>query len=327
MKIIAFVVRNDEIEAFDKFSKKFDIQVILNKDILTLENVSLIKGYDGVSITGKCKLDKEILNKFKEYGIKFITTRTVGYDNVDIKYAKKLGIKFSNVSYSPDSVGEFTVMSILNLLKKLPYSRIKINSNDFTLSGLQGKELKSQTVGIIGTGKIGQSVIKGLSGFRCKIIGYDPYPCEDMKDLIDYVSYEELISNSDVISLHLPLTKDNYHMFNKEAFEKMKDDVLIVNNARGDLVNTKDLISALEKGKVSGAAIDVIEGETHYFRMDFSSKELSHEELKKLKEMPNVQVTAHHSFFTKEVVSDIVEGSLKNIKSLYTTGISENSVC
>jgi D-lactate dehydrogenase len=327
MKIIAFVVREDEIEPFDKFSKEFNIQVVLKKEILTLENIDSIKDFDGVSITAKCKLDKEILNKFKEYGVRFITTRTVGYDNVDIDYAKKLGIKFSNVSYSPDSVGEFTVMSILNLLKKLPCSRIKMDSNDFTISGLQGKELKSQTVGIIGTGKIGQSVIKSLSGFRCKIIGYDPYPCEDMKYFIDYVSYEELISTSDVISLHLPLTKENYHMFNKEAFEKMKDEVLIVNNARGDLVNTNDLISALENGKISGAAIDVIENEAHYFRMDFSSKELSHEELKKLKEMPNVQVTAHHAFFTKEVVSDTIEGSLKNLKSLYKTGISENAVC
>ncbi|WP_319203449.1 D-isomer specific 2-hydroxyacid dehydrogenase family protein [uncultured Ilyobacter sp.] len=327
MKIIAFVVRDDELEAFDKFSKEFDIQVVLKKEILTLENIDSIKGYDGVSITGKCKLNKEILDKFIEYEIKFITTRTVGYDNVDIDYAKKLGIKFSNVSYSPDSVGEFTVMSILSLLKKLPYSRTKMDSNNFTLSGLQGKELKSQTVGIIGTGKIGQSVIRSLSGFRCKIIGYDPYPCEDMKDLIDYVSYDELISNSDVISLHLPLTKDNYHMFNKEAFEKMKDEVLIINNARGDLVNTKDLIWALENNVISGAAVDVIEYETEFFRRDFSSKELSHEELKKLKEMPNVQVTAHHAFFTKEVVSDIVEGSLKNLKSLHTTGISENAVC
>ncbi|WP_320047232.1 D-isomer specific 2-hydroxyacid dehydrogenase family protein [uncultured Ilyobacter sp.] len=327
MKIIAFVVRDDEIKPFDKFSKKLNIQVVLNKEILTLENIDNIKGYDGVSITAKCKLDKEILNKFKEYGVKFITTRTIGYDNVDIDYAKKLGIKFSNVSYSPNSVGEFTVMSILNLLKKLPYSITKMGSNDFTLSGLQGKELKSQTVGIIGTGKIGQSVIKSLSGFRCKIIGYDPYPCEDMKDLIDYVSYEELISTSDVISLHLPLTKENYNMFNKETFEKMKDEALIVNNARGGLINTKDMIFALENKKISGVAIDVIEHEAEFFRRDFSSKELSHEELKTLKVMPNVQVTAHHAFFTKEVVSDIVEGSLENLKSLYATGISENAVC
>lgn len=327
MKIIAFVVREDEIEYFEKFSKKFNVQVVLKKEILTLENITNIKGYDGVSITGKCKLNKEVLNKFKEYGVRFITTRTVGYDNVDTDYARKLGIKFSNVSYSPDSVGEFTVMSILNLLKKLPYSKIKMDSNDFTLAGLQGKELKSQTVGIIGTGKIGQSVIRSLSGFRCKIIGYDPYPCEDLKNLIDYVSYEELISTSDIISLHPPLTKENHNMFNEKTFEKMKDEVLIINNARGDLINTKDLISALDNGKVSGAAIDVIEDETNYFRMDFSSKDLLHEELKKLKEMPNVQVTAHHSFFTKEVVSDIVECSLKNLMSLYTTGISENTIC
>lgn len=327
MKIIAFGVRPDELKAFEYFSKLFKVELQLEKDMLSKENIDIVKGFDGISVVGKCKLCKETLDMIKNLNIKYITSRTVGYDNVDVKYAKEIGLRFTNASYSPSSVGEFTVMSILNLLRKLPLAKEKMASNDFTLRGIQGRELKSQTVGVIGTGKIGQNVMESLSGFKCKMIAYDPYPNDKVKEIAEYVSFDELISEADVITLHLPLTKDNHHMFNKNVFQKLKDNAIIINNARGALINTQDLIEALNENIIGGAALDVIEREHEFYRADFSDKEMNYKELVELRSMPNVQLTAHHAFFTEQAISDMIECSLGKLKAFFTNQKVEDALC
>lgn len=326
MRVIAYAARPDERAAFDKFSKKFGMELRLEGSNLKPETVELARGYDMVSIVGNCTVNREILDKLSQFGIKYIASRSTGYDNIDLEAARELGINISNTFYSPNSVGEFAIMSALTLLRNIPYSFRKVEKNNFSLKGLQGRELRNQTVGVIGTGKIGRSAIKGFSGFGCKILAYDPYPNEEMKSLVEYVSFEKLIKESDIITLHVPLTDGNAYMINKETIELMKEEVLIINTSRGELINTRDLIEGLRAGKIAGAALDVIEREKGILHNDCSEKPLTHDELAILKSMPNVQITSHHAFYTRQAVSDMVEFALTNLNSFYTTGDAPNAL-
>lgn len=326
MKVIAFAARPDEQMAFDKFSKKFGMVLELVPSNLSEETVEITRGFDMVSIVGNCTVNRSVLEKLSQFGIKYIASRSTGYDNVDLESAKEFGINVSNTFYSPNSVGEFAVMSALTLLRNIPYSFRKVEKNNFSLKGLQGRELRNQVVGVIGTGKIGRSAIKGFSGFGCKIIAYDPYPSDEVKDLVTYVTLEELLGKADLITLHVPLTDDNKYMIGEESISKMKDEVLIINTSRGELVNTRALINALRSGKIAGAALDVIEGERGILHNDCSEKPLAHDELAILKSMPNVQITGHHAFYTRQAVSDMVEFALTNLNSFYNTGDAPNAL-
>jgi D-lactate dehydrogenase len=327
MKIIVYSVWGDQEKNVRKTAEKYGFSVTIERNILTEKNIHLAQGHHAVSVAGNCELTRDNLMKLKEYGIEYISSKTVGFEKVDIEACKELGIKFSNSSYSPDSVGEFSVMSILTLLRKLPESQAKLRRKDFTLAGLKGRELHNQTVGVIGTGRIGQSVIKCLSGFGCKILGYDVYENESLKDKIQYVSLEELLKNCDVITLHAPLMDSNYHMLDEKAFDMMKEDVVIINNARGELIDTEALVSALKSGKVAGAALDTIENEVGIFRFDFSEKELEHEYLNELLAMDNVQITAHHAFCTKQAELDMVDCALGSLKEFIETGDAKHAIC
>jgi len=326
MRVIVFGARPDELQALDKHSKDFGIVLTLEDNNLSINNVHLAKGFDMVSIIGRCNANEEIIKILSSYGIKYIATRSAGYENIDLHWCKTLGIKVSNSSYSPNSVGEFAVMSTLNLLRNLPFSFRQVEKNNFSLKGLQGRELRSQTVGVIGTGRIGKSAIKAYAGFGCKILAYDPYPSLDLEDVVTYVTLDELYMTSDIITLHIPYTKGNHYMINKDTLSLMKEEVIIVNTSRGELINTKDLIDGLKNGKVGGVALDVIEGEAGVLHMDWSEKPLLHSDLLTLKTMPNVQITAHHAFYTREAVSDMVEYALSNLVSFYKTGDAPNSL-
>lgn len=326
MRVIVFGARPDEINALDKYSKDFGMTLTLEYNNLSLNNVHLTKDFDMVSIIGRCSANEEIIKLLWSNGIKYIATRSTGYENIDLNTCKKLGIKVSNSSYSPSSVGEFAVMSTLNLLRNLPFSFRQVEKNNFSLKGLQGRELRSQTVGVIGTGRIGKAAIRAYFGFGCKILAYDPYPSPELIGLVTYVSLEELYKNSDIITLHIPYSEANHYMINQDTLSLMKNEVIIVNTSRGELINTKDLIHGLQLGTVGGVALDVIEGEDGVLHTDWSERPLQHDDLAILKLMPNVQITAHHAFYTREAVSDMVEYALSNLVSFYKTGDAPNSL-
>ena len=309
MKLAVFSYRNDETEYFNKFVKQYNVDAVYTSEAPTLENLEFVKGCDCISII-TTKIDTELLDKLKEFGVKFISTRTIGYDHIDIDYAHKIGIGVDNVSYSPNSVAEYTVMLILMANRKVKHILERSIGQDYSLKGIQGKELRNQTVGVIGTGRIGEAVIKDISGFGANIIAYDLYEKESVKQLATYVSIDQLLSESDVITMHTPLTAENHHLINEENIAKMKTGVVIINTARGALIDTSAFIDAIESGKIGAAALDVIENETDVFYNDFKYTPIKNRELAILKSFPNVTVMPHTAFYTDQAVSDMVENSI-----------------
>lgn len=309
MKILVYSYRSDETEYFKEFSKKYQVEIKLCNDAPTMENADLSKGFDCISII-TTKINAELMEKFHEVGVKFISTRTIGYDHIDIKKARELGIHVGNVTYSPNSVANYTIMMILMVTRKMKAIIERSNVQDYSLKGVQGKELQNLTVGVIGTGRIGQTVIKHLSGFGCKILAYDLYENKEMKKYVEYVPLEKLFKNSDIITMHVPATKDNYHIINKNSIAIMKNGVFIINTARGTLINTDDFIEGIEQKKIGGAALDVIEKESNIYYNDLKCQILDNRDLAILKSYPNVIVTPHTAFYTDQAVSDMVEHSI-----------------
>jgi len=309
MKLAVFSYRTDETEYFNKFVKQYNVDAVFTREAPTLENVEFAKGCDCISII-TTKIDSELLEKLKELGVKFISTRTIGYDHIDIDYAHKIGIGVGNVTYSPNSVAEYTVMLILMANRKAKHILERSIGQDYSLKGIQGKEIRKQTIGIIGTGRIGETVIKNLSGFGPKIIAYDLYEKESIKELATYVSMDQLLRESDVITMHTPLTPQNYHLINEENIAKMKTGVVVINTARGALIDTPAFIDAIESKKIGAAALDVIENETEVFYNDFKYTPIKNRELAILKSFPNVTIMPHVAFYTDQAVSDMVENSI-----------------
>jgi len=311
MKILAYSHRKDETEYFKEFSNKYNIEVVLTEEHPSMETAELANGFDCISII-TTNVDAELVNKFHAIGVKFISTRTIGYDHIDLKEAEKLGLHAGNATYSPNSVADYTIMIMLMATRKMKLIMDRSNSQDYSLIGVQGKELPNLTVGVIGTGRIGKTLIKHLSGFKCGILAHDMYEQEEVKSYCKYVDLEYLFKNSDIITLHMPATGDNYHMINKESLSKMKNGVFIINTARGSLIDTDDFIEAIESGKIGGAALDVIEDEAGIYYNDLKGQVLNNKDLAILKSFPNVIVTPHTAFYTDQAVSDMVENSIKS---------------
>ncbi|NOW03066.1 D-isomer specific 2-hydroxyacid dehydrogenase family protein [Clostridium beijerinckii] len=311
MKILAYSHRRDETQYFKEFSKKYNVEVVLCNEEPNLETAPLAKGFDCISIITR-NINSELVEKFHELGVKFISTRTIGYDHIDLKKAKELGVRVGNVTYSTNSVADYTIMLILMAIRKVKLIMERSNVQDFSLRGIQGKELPNLTIGVIGTGKIGRTVISHLSGFGCKILAHDIYINDEVKSNAKYVDLDNLFKYSDIITLHMPATDDNYHMINKKAIKLMKDGVFIINTARGSLINTNDLIQGIESKKIGGAALDVIEQESNIYYSDLKGETLKNRNLAILKSFPNVIITPHAAFYTDQAVSDMIENSIRS---------------
>lgn len=325
MKILAYCVRPDEMESFETFKIKYNHTVDIMKESFSPSTANLAKGYDAVSILGNCTANREALEIIKNLGINYLVTRSAGINNIDLEAAKELEINVSNVpAYSPNSVGEFTVAATLALARNFKKVVKRVESQNFALDGLIGFELRNKTIGFIGTGRIGQTAMKAFSGFGAKMIGYDLYPNEAAKEFIEYKTLEEVLHEADIISLHCPLTNDNYHLINKDTISLMKDGAIIVNTSRGALINADDLLDALISGKLSGVATDVYEHEVGIFHNNWEHKTINDKTLLALKSMPNVLLTPHYAFYTDEAVSNMVEFSLQNLYEFETTGECKN---
>jgi D-lactate dehydrogenase len=308
----------DEKELFLEYAKELDIDLVLCNDPPTLENVSLCQGSKCADVITS-KIDEPLIKALKEQGIEYITTRTIGYDHVDLKAARKYGIKVGNAPYGPHGVADYTVMLILMSMRKMNAILGRTNLQDYTLMGLKGKELHDLTVGVIGTGRIGAAVVQSLSGFGCRIYAYDLYEKEEVKQFASYVPLEQIWKEADVITLHMPLTEDNRHIINAETIAKMKDDVIIVNTARGALIDSDALIDAIENGKIGAAGLDVVENEFGLYYYDRKSDILKNRELALLRSFPNVTVSHHMAFYTKNYVETVVKDSLMSCR-LYMEG-------
>lgn len=314
MRVTVYNCREfDEKELFLKYEKELGIELVLCADAPTLENVHLTKGSECVDVITS-KITRELLEAFYNNGVRYLTTRTIGYDHIDLEAAKEFGIKVGNAPYGPNGVADYTVMLILMSIRKMKRIMERANIQDYTLAGIQGRELKDLTVGVIGTGRIGRTVIQNLSGFGCKMIAYDLYEQEEVKQYAEYVALEQLFAQADVITLHTPLTEQNYHLIDERSIATMKDGVVIINTARGALIDSEALISAVESGKIGAAGLDVVENEFGLYYYDHKSDILNNRELAILRGFPNVTVSHHMAFYTDNCVETVVRDSLLSCK-------------
>ena len=316
MKIFFYALREyDEQKYVEKFAKQYSFEYAFTSDYPSMDNIGLAKGYDAISIITN-PMYPEILDALHNEGVKYISTRSIGYEHIDIKYAHSIGMRAAHVVYSPNSVANYALMLMLMACRNMPWIMKKADCQDYSLKGKVGKELSTSTVGIIGTGNIGKTVVKHLSGFGCRILAYSCYEDEEVKKYAEYVSFDELLTNSDIITLHVPGNAENTHLIDEAAFKKMKDGVIIVNTARGLIVDKQALIAALKSGKVGFAALDTFEGEAGLYYLNKETEKLDNDNMAVLKSFPNVILSPHMAFYTEQAVSDMVENSIKGILGL-----------
>lgn len=310
MKIFVYSMREyDEKQFFDQFCEKYGVTYDYTTQTPCLENAALAHGYDVIDIITTV-MDKPLLDRFKEMGVQCISTRTIGFDHIDVEYAGKLGMGVVNVSYSPSSVADYTIMLMLMGCRKMQHIMERAAIQDYTLQGKMGRELPNCTVGVIGTGRIGRTVIEHLSGFGCKMLAYDLYENDTVKSLAQYTSLDTLIRESDIITLHAPATPENVHMIDTAAIEKMRPGVMIINCARGSLIDTDALIDGIESGKIGFAGLDVVEHENGLYYFNRMGEPLNNPKLAVLRSYSNVVVSPHTAFYTDEAVSNMAEHSI-----------------
>ena len=320
MKIFMYEVREDEKKDIADIAGKLGVEVEISKETPCLENAGLAAGACGISFLGQGKIDAALLDKYKEMGVTCLSTRTIGYNHIDIAHAKEIGMKVCNARYAPNGVADFTVMLILMCIRQYKQAFWRGYVNDFGLNGLMGREMKDLTVGVCGTGRIGAAVINNLSGFGCKIIAYDVYQNPGLMDRVTYVSKEELFRTADVITLHMPLLPDTMHMIDHEAIEMMKEGVVIVNCARGELCDVDALVDGIESEKIGALGMDTVEGEEGIIHEDHRTDILKNRDWFYLHQFRNVVITHHMAFYTDAAVKSMVECGLTGIYQMYTEG-------
>lgn len=310
MKVYVYSMRDfDEKPDFERFCKKYDVVWEYTNETPCMENLDKAEGFDVVNIITTV-IDKKMIDRWHALGVKCIATRTIGYDHIDYEYAKSLGMGVIHITYSPSSVADYTIMMMLMGCRKIKHIMQTASVQDFTLKGKIGTELPNCTVGIIGTGKIGKTVISHLKGFGCKILAYDIYESDEVRENAKYVPLDKIFTDCDIISLHAPATGDNYHMIDESAIDKMKQGVILINCARGSLIDTQALIDGIESRKVGFAGLDVIEQESGLYYFNRVGEPLNNPQLAVLKSYSNVLVTPHTAFYTDEAVANMVENSI-----------------
>lgn len=318
-KIAVFDAKSYDEAIFDEINKDYGFELIYHKEHLDYNNVILASGADAVCIFVNAVADKRVIDKLHELGVKLIALRCAGFNNVDIAAAKGKIPVVRVPEYSPHAIAEHTLALMLCLNRKVHRAYLRTKENNFALNGLLGFDMHAKTVGVIGTGKIGRTVVGVLKGLGMNVLAYDLYPNYEYaeKENISYVSLDELYEKSDVITLHCPLTPETEYLISEKSIAKMKKGVMIINTGRGKLINTKDLIEGLVTGKIGYAGLDVYEEEGEYFYEDFSDKIIADEVLARLLSFNNVIVTSHQAFFTKEAMTNIATTTMDNIKAYF----------
>ena len=294
----------------------YGFQLQFYEQVLTEKTVSLAKNFDAICAFVHDELRTPVLEQLAQFGVKLITMRCAGFDNVDIAAAEKRGITVARVpAYSPYAVAEHALGLILALNRKLHRAYHRVRESNFSLDGLLGFDLQGKTVGIIGTGRIGAVLVKILLGLGCKVLAHDIQQNPICIELgATYVDLETLYKESDIVSLHCPLTADTHHLIDDTSIQQMKPGVMIINTSRGAVVDTSAAIRGLKSGQVGSLGLDVYEGEQHLFFQDLSETIIQDDMFERLITFPNVLVTAHQGFFTRDALMSIAETTLRNIE-------------
>lgn len=327
MKVAMFSSRSYDIQHFKPLISA-PISINFFDTQLNLQTVALASGFDAICAFVNDDLSEPVLKQLHALGIKYIAMRCAGFNNIDLFCAKSLGFTIVRVpAYSPEAVAEHAIALLMTLNRRTHKAYQRTRDANFSLEGLVGFNLHGKTIGIIGTGKIGVATMAIFKGFGCHILASDPYPSEHAIALgAEYVDLKTLFSNSDVISLHCPLTSDNKHLLNKDTFVLMKDGVTIINTSRGGLLNAHDAIEALKSGRIGGLGLDVYEEEEHLFFNDHSSEIITDDIFRRLSACHNVIFTGHQAFLTKEALTSIAQTTLNNLSDLASEITSVNQV-
>jgi D-lactate dehydrogenase len=310
---------------FDYYKEMYGMEIDYFESKLNSNTAIMAKGYEAVVAFVNDTIDAKSIDILYDNGVRIIAMRSAGYNNIDFKAAFNKIHVVRVPAYSPYAVAEHAMALLLTLNRKIHRAYNRTKEHNFSLVGLTGFDLHGKTIGVVGTGKIGRVFLDICKGFGMNVLAYDPYPIKDTD--INYVTFDDLCKESDIISLHCPLTKDTQHMLNKERFESMKKGTIIINTSRGALINSEDLLNAIKEEKVGGAGLDVYEEETEFFYEDLSYSIIQDDILSGLISMPNVIVTSHQAFLTKEALNNIAEVTMQNLREYFDDKALKNEVC
>ena len=315
--------------SFDKYGERHGIKFKYFETKLNEDTVGLARGYDGVCAFVNDTVNAEVIDRLYEMNVGVLALRCAGFNNVDMKHAYKKLHVLRVPAYSPYAVAEHTMALLLTSIRRIHKSYLRTRDYNFSLAGLTGFDLHAKTVGVIGTGRIGRVFIDICRGFGMNVLAYDKYPADELygRDGVRYVELDELFSESDIISLHCPLTSETYHMIDEAAIEKCKKGVVILNTSRGALVDAEALLVGIKSRHVGAACLDVYEEESDIFFEDNSGHIMDDDTLARLISMPNVIVTSHQAFLTEEALENIAETTVKNICGFIEDGECPNELC
>ena len=306
--ITVYGCEHDEANLFREMAPRLGVVPTITEAPLSEANTELALGNRCISIGHKTQVTDSTLFALRQAGVTYISTRSIGYNHINVKYAESIGISVGNVAYSPDSVADYTLMLMLMLLRNAKSVLRRTDVHDYRLNDVRGKELRDLTIGVVGTGRIGAAVIDRLRGFGSRILAYDKSP----KIAADYRPLDDLLQQSDVVTLHTPLTAETHHLLNRHRIGQMKRGAFVINTGRGSLLDTGALVDALEGGSLGGAALDVLEGEEGIFYADWRNKPIDSTLLLRLHKLPNVLITPHTAYYTDHALRDTVENSITN---------------
>ncbi|PST67362.1 2-hydroxyacid dehydrogenase [Shewanella algae] len=328
MKIGFFSAKRYDMQHFNRTNEAFGAQIEHFDVRLCMQTVKLAYGFEVICAFVNDELNDEVLTELAANGTRIIAMRCAGFNNVDLDAAKRLGMNVVNVpAYSPESVAEHTVALILTLNRKIHKAYQRTRDANFSLEGLVGFNMFGKTVGVVGTGKIGIATIKVLLGFGCKVLAFDPYPNPQVEALgARYVTLDEMYQQSDIISLHCPLTAENRHLLNADSFAKMKPGMMVINTSRGGLLNAIDAMEALKLGQIGSLGLDVYENEKELFFEDKSNEVIQDDVFRRLSACHNVIFTGHQAFLTEEALGAIAHTTLSNVQKLLSGERSGNEL-
>lgn len=328
MKVAFFSTKSYDREYMDKANEAHRHTLTYFETALEPATAVLAKGQDAVCIFVNDKADKETIELLHKNNVRLIALRCAGFNNVDLKTAGELSVRIVRVpAYSPYAVAEHTLAMILTLNRKTHIAYNRIRDGNFSLERLMGFDLHGRTVGVIGTGTIGGIFAKIMKGIGCRVLAYDPYPNEALKEQhIFYTSLEDIYAESDIITLHCPLTQSTHHLINEEAIEQMKDKVMLINTSRGGLLDTKAVINGLKYSKIGYFGMDVYEQEENLFFQDLSGHIIQDDVITRLMTFPNVLITSHQAFFTQDAITNIADTTMQNITDFEKENYLKNEV-
>jgi D-lactate dehydrogenase len=328
MKIAVFSTKPYDRTFLEEINREFKHELHFLEPRLTEDTVSLADGFAGVCVFVNDQVDREVIDRLARGGTRLVATRSAGYNHIDLEAAANAGITIVRVpNYSPYSVAEHTAGLILTLNRKIHRAYNRVRDGNFALDGLMGFDLHGKTVGVIGTGQIGAVFAGIMLGFGCRVIAYDPYPNPQMESLgIQYTNLQDLVTQADIVSLHCPLTPDTYHMIDADLLAHARRGLMLVNTSRGALLDTPAVTEALKSGILGALAMDVYEEEEGLFFEDLSNQVLHDDVFARLLTFPNVLITGHQAFFTREAMQAIARTTLANIAAFEDGQPLENQV-